>query len=1714
MKDQLNRTTLGMNLDSVDWQVAEGQVTYALNANIQSGDGNRFAYTNESSNEFCLNFPTSREGLATYVVGILPIIEDNVTVYFLVDDNGNSTIGYTVNKDKSCVDLTEFEKDCGCHKGVHLSTSVQALTSTEEIPCDSEDCYWYVVKNNDDLAFHSATYIACDGTSNIGGTNRTIITPLNNELVGFAAIKGSVELDSPELEILSSRFYSQVTSPDCQPLVYVSSNCCNFNLVYDDFDGCKLNFKRNFPIRATYKKNNCETLIYFGNKKLPTRKFSLYNINNSGDCGEPYAEFDCNKARVFPEVCHPSIRLKDVVTGGQLKAGVYQISLAYSSKEGFEYTDYFDLEKIVPIFERPITDLTSYTTDKAIEIEIDHNTDLYDYFNVVVAETVDNVTNYYLQGVYKTPKSGVSKLSITGNWKESFDSVKTLVRNPFYYSADIITTNEEVLMLGDLIAEPQYNLQRAVNNIKLYWETVELVDGQNDYSNPIIASDFRSYERDEVYAFGIQFQFKTGKYSKVYPLANREPTANDLELIISSNNDVFTGETKCDPVPSSLPKWKVYNTAGNGRYVVEPGDKVCGVENYMRGEFGYYESEDETYPCNSLIWSDALAGQKLRLHKFPDSLISHIHNNANNIYPIGVRVDTATANDMLKYSVLDPISNEEVPLSSLICGFKLVRSNRVNNKSVLAKGLLYDVGVYEPVDEDGSLVGRGQRFYPNYPFNDTSVDPFISTYSGIYDKPDISNIANPELFNLDGFKNTGRRFTFHSPNTHFSKPTLGVELKLETEEYGNWRGHFQEVLDHPKYRFLTKFDSTLAMMLGIAGGIKTDAESDSSVTVGTRGTSTFDVADSLTMHNLIMDIFKNAIPLTNYATAFHAVAEYNNYVPVANSGFKRRPLEIKSYLSPIVQDVRDDYPIHNFHRESSVYFKIDESFSEFAGRTRSDNSRVKITDRPNDWSVSKGKKISNEATGEVSAYYASNKRFLKNQYGSLENIQYLDTGAVFKVDSFGKLIPNKYPAFGGDVFINKFALKRKQPFFTQNMVGRPDQIDFNYQYVPNLGYPIYYIGTAPDELELSKLSPALFTALVLGLGTAIISATSNAAIPSGVAAGITSGVILQNLIGNFIAKNNLDDDRTPVVGFNLSAIDEFSDLEALADEIKDLFKKGNTIFYQSGFFYLHSIGIANFYVESDVNLAFRHGRNIAEENFYPNVGEGIPDDWLQEKNVPVARDNTYIYNKTYSKQSYENYREPFTDDREISTCEIIYPNRVIYSDSSNQEENYDAWCMFKTNNYFDFPKTNGKLINLVSGDNAKLFAMFENSLEIYNTTITLNSDSPYVIEAGTGSMFANKPQEIMKSDSGYLGTQHKSFLVTQLGSFFTDAKKGKIYHLSKGLEEISSYDSFNWFRNHLPFKILDQFPNADIDNNLGGLGLTLAFDPKYERILLTKLDYELKSQYVNQVLYDEDNKVFRYFGTAIEAGDPIYFYNRSFTIGYHPASKKWVSFYSFLPRYYVTHSTYLQSGRGTDLWNHNMHSLSYQTYYNTFYPYHLEYTIPNNAQNQMVNDITLIEDILEYTNDYDYYSLLTKNNRNYNINFTKAIVYNQEQSTGILKLVESPINNLFAKKQYPRYTPTGTEILYSKQEGKITFNHIYDNVINQNNGQSLFTSKPEDIVSQYPIDKVVNTNAISYDRNRTKKRLNSTMCRIRLINDLHTRYKFINHFEITNTTPL
>jgi hypothetical protein len=1496
---------------------------------------------------------------------------------------------------------------------------------------------------------------------------------------------------------------------DCDPCLEPNNpvNCC-------------LNFDIENPVYATYRIDQCETRIYFVDRKNPPRYLSLEFPLNRDACGKAQdcngkklvTKKSCGELKIFPDTCHPRIYPDKVSSGGELKAGTYQFAIAYCDENGAEFTDFFDFTQPLPIYEKKLTNLTDYVTNYSIRVKIEHQTNIFDYFKLIVAETIQGGTfRISTVGIYKVEKQFLlDQIVFTGAVDSVFATEAALARTPYYNTAGIVEHQNDILMLADLEKEYQYNFQPFANKLKLYWETVNMpVGGKFDYSNPEIAYFFRTYQRDEVYAFGIKFKLKSGKYTEVFHIPGRAKNLipSDSQTIPVTNQDNFIEEGDCKDPLGTKEGWQVYNTAYSFAFSSPKGldyeqQYTCEIGAQSRGDFAYWEST-EKYPCNEDIWDEDAWGNKLadtplRFHKFPDSSISHIHSgftpqgNAMRLFdaqkvinPIGVRVDADVFNNLLNTLEIANPADPTKPFKAkdLICGFELVRATRVNNKSVVAKGLVYDVGTFTR--------GDGKTYYyPNYPFNDIgwrgdSVvdDPYLRTDDAWYDAQ--RNNKNIEYRhrgfvkdNIINYKH--QRFTFHSPDTHFAFPKIGSELRLETVEFGQVLGHFVNVEEHSETRLYTERVSDISTILSALLAFKQGS---------------LDLSNFLADRQQFISIIEKLVPRVNYAWQYNGIGMYNNYRKIGNLGNKRRRIKFGNYASSDILNFGEgEKPFHNRFRESSVYLSLENTFNHEASDIR-DTSKYIASERYTKYKDNPGVVDDSKVTR---AYYASIKDNIPNQYGQLSNIKYVSTGYTVNVNidpvfKTGSIEETYYPAFGGDTYINQFTLKRKHAFFRQNYAGKPNDLAGNYQLLPNLGYPAHYYGMRPEIQDVGQII-ANFTFF---LGIAFVAALVTAA--AVIAAG-GSGSDAVDLALN-ISKNII----------YIGLLDTLGDLFSISPSYYlDRNFELRTVFYHNGMIYLFSYGMPVFFVESDVNVDFRHGRNDREENFYraEELAE-IPDDWLQEIRVPIKFDNFYYYNIAYSVQNILNPNPVYNETMPEMYCETDLYNRVIYSDMGNKYLKSDPWLNYRRNNFYDFPKTSGKLIALNAVENNKVYARFENSTKLYNAIITLDSNNPQALELGNASMFNQKPIDLSTSDTGYLGSQHKAFIKTTHGGFWVDARRGHIYQVSgsSGVEEISNKSSMNWFKEYLPFQIIKDIPNFPIDNTFKGIGITMGWDERFHRLFVTKLDYRLKPQYRKTVTYE--NKKLYYNDVIIELGDPTYFENKSWTASYSVLLKAWISFHSFLPNNYIGLIDHFQTVTKTGTWNHNLSPFTYQTYYNKFYPYIIEFAANAAPNVATINAITYYQDIHKYYNRHDYYSLGSYNGVN-TPNFTKAIIYNKEQTSGVVKLVAQVPNDARQMLTYPRVSGGAFETLLTKREHRNTFNGFWDATNNKLNNQPLFSTEWSSVQPEYPIDKVVNTKAVIYNSVTTgKQRIRSTFARVRLIQDLYNRYKFINNIQLS-----
>jgi len=1405
---EYNTASVGMNMDNSINQVPKGALTYALNAAVENFDSNSINYQNEPGNEFCLSFPTGFQLIGEHFIN-----EQNKHIFFIVNPNtGESQIGYMDNN-------------------------------------------------------------------------------------------------------------------DCEYRIYIDAPCLNFNV--------------NHPIhKIVHKITNCTTEIYWTDGFNPRRYLDLGNIPyiikpGTELCDPEYTTtVDCNQLKLQPNFNIPQLDIIDITTGGDLVAGTYQFAIQYADPNGNPYTSYYSVTNPTPIANPQLTTPNfNYQVGKSIVVNVSNldATGQFQYFNLAVIKTVNDITSVELTGTYYISNTTL-QITYTG---QNVTNIRLAIADvfekfPYYEIAQDLTAVQDLLVWDNLTSIDRINYQSIANQISLLWESYRIPATEN-YADELNATNLRGYMRDEVYAFEIVFLLRNGKQTDGFHIPGRTKNYNEISSPdIPDTNPDFIGDPEYyQGSVGYSPYWKIYNTAN----IIGPSSSKSSAVDYKGpweyGRFAYWEST-ELYPCNEAVWGE-LSGKPIRHHKFPDIAVSPaveskiftssggmaMGNDA--VFPIGVRIDSTQIATLIETSNLTQEQKDD------IAAYKIIRGNRGTNKSIVAKGILRNVGKYNREGTD--------YYYPNYPYNDLRDDPFLNVtnnawvelansyriiiskiepdiyggpayaeveytdintnrkatkkYYKVGDRDQICSIGFPimsygeglisyakydswrvgvnsitpfcagwraewtniygqtESRFIDGWPYYGVQFiqvkhgtivrcvidqncngcgqineyystigtddcaeqvplpinsnttdskyrhVFNSPETSFGQPFLGDYLKLENVMFGRGRAHFVEVKKNAMYKLLTKEaqEDALGASNSLAGY-----------------TSPWSAQAMFAAYQAYLTIYINGITRRNYAYSYNSIADYNYNDTIDNNlGIKQRPLDIAQYIIPGVQSVGDNHVVNNWNRESSVYLKTKESIDPlpFPDKTPSiapggisfvtDESRSTISSSNVCATPAQQTDIS------VVSYYASIKNIAVSQWGQMYSYETLDTGFQRSLIN----IPNVESEifFGGDTFISRFAFKTKLPFFIDNRVGAPDDSDIFYDEIGNIAYPKYWHSAR------SILSDF----------------------------GATGG-LLPNIIS--YKANNFDCPNSQLPGPPAN--------------------NPNRTFY-NGYFYLFAYGIPNFYCETSYNTDLRQAFNNKEGDFWPHVNTDIPDDWLQESFVTILQDNTYYYNVTFSKQNKENFFSHLPQDWKQQLCFTNYPFRAIYSEaqSANADNRVNSWLIYRPIASFDFPQNYGKLTSLDGIQNRAILARFENKSLLYNTLLTINTSNPQAAYLGNDTLFKSSPPiDFAETDLGYVGSQNKMLLKIPQGQISVDAKRGQVFLIAGNqATDLSAFGSGmnRFFTDHLAFEILRHFPNVDVDNHFNGIGLHGVFDSKFDRVIISKLDYIPLSK---DIKYDPETKEF------------------------------------------------------------------------------------------------------------------------------------------------------------------------------------------------------------------------------------------------------------------
>ena len=191
------------------------------------------------------------------------------------------------------------------------------------------------------------------------------------------------------------------------------------------------------------------------------------------------------------------------------------------------------------------------------------------------------------------------------------------------------------------------------------------------------------------------------------------------------------------------------------------------------------------------------------------------------------------------------------------------------------------------------------------------------------------------------------------------------------------------------------------------------------------------------------------------------------------------------------------------------------------------------------------------------------------------------------------------------------------------------------------------------------------------------------------------------------------------------------------------------------------------------------------------------------------------------------------------------------------------------------------------------------------------------------------------------------------------------------------------------------------------------------------------------------------------------------------------------------------------VWRHiNDHDI-YNSFYGNTEPYIIEYPFAYQYQDEILQFVKDYSKVYKYT--VDPYGISNDVSRVEldSAWFNKAVLYNGQQSTGVLVLVPKPLNNLKEYLKYPIFNSDSKTITYTKADNFYNYNTFWS--IIKDKSQPLFVRTCQSL----SLDKEVNQINMDYGiRSFKKEPLRAKELKIRHVLDNRSDIHIVSQFLI------
>jgi hypothetical protein len=202
-------------------------------------------------------------------------------------------------------------------------------------------------------------------------------------------------------------------------------------------------------------------------------------------------------------------------------------------------------------------------------------------------------------------------------------------------------------------------------------------------------------------------------------------------------------------------------------------------------------------------------------------------------------------------------------------------------------------------------------------------------------------------------------------------------------------------------------------------------------------------------------------------------------------------------------------------------------------------------------------------------------------------------------------------------------------------------------------------------------------------------------------------------------------------------------------------------------------------------------------------------------------------------------------------------------------------------------------------------------------------------------------------------------------------------------------------------------------------------------------------------------------------------YDLSWTMSYDLEDKEWISWHSYMPNFYFYRLQEFHSWQRPNdnltrenniIWRHNTPN-SYQTFYGKYFPHIIEY-----VDNAAPKETKIWEQMVFQTRAEQYFpkydQFLDKD-----VTFNQILAYTSKQATGWQNIIPKVEEEGYLDRQI---TNNFNDIIADRNERTWTLNDLRDITVDYN--IPIFTRDVVSLSSEYYTDKVLNFNAVDYNK--------------------------------------